>query len=84
MSKKQEPKEGERKREQKIVYIDDGSTVADMSGTRRGNGQRKKSTAREKVRTYFSVVKRMILPMLCTLLAFTVVFLIVLAAAGRL
>lgn len=78
-----EEREPEQKKEQKIVYIDDGSTIADMSGTRRGT-PRKKSTAREKIRTYFSVVRHMLLPMFCTLLAFGIIFVIILAATGRL
>lgn len=74
-----------KKKEQKIIYIDDGSTVADMRGTYGKKGPPKpRSTFREKARTYFSVVKKMILPLLATLLAFTVVYLIVLALAGRL
>ena len=85
-SRKEEaaPEEGTPKKEQKIVYIDDGSQIADMSGTRRrGKAERQKSTAREKIRTYFSVVKRMLIPMVCTLLAFTLVLIILLAVTGN-
>ncbi len=71
-------------KEQKIVYIDDGSQIADMSATRRhGRAERQKSTAREKIRTYFSVVKHMLIPMFCTLLAFTLVLIILLAVTGN-
>lgn len=78
MKKKKEKKE-------KIVYIDDGSTVADMSNTRRGKKvEKQKSTFKEKARTYFAVVKKMILPMLATLLALTIGYLVILAMAGRL
>lgn len=82
--KREEEASGEEpKKEQKIVYIDDGSTIADMSGTRRhGNAPRQKSTAREKARTYFAVVKRMLLPLLCTVVAFALVFVILLAITG--
>ena len=45
-----------KKKEQKIVYIDDGSTVADMSGTRKGP-PRRKSTMKEKWKTYITTVK---------------------------
>lgn len=77
--------EGTPKKEQKIVYIDDGSQIADMSATRRhGKTERQKSTAREKVRTYFAVVKRMLIPMFCTLFAFALVFVILLAITGNL
>ena len=73
-----------RKKEEKIIYIDDGSTIADMSGTHKGKAPRQKSTAREKARTYFTVVKKMILPLICTLLAFSVVFVVLLAITGKL
>ncbi len=80
---RQENKEKKEKK-QKIVYIDDGSTVADMSGTfKKKRPPRQKSTAKEKMRTYFSVVKKMILPMLCTLLAFTLVYFLFVAIVGH-
>ena len=77
--------EKEKQKKEKIIYIDDNSTVADMSNTRREKkGQKKQSTFREKARTYFTVVKKMIFPMLVTLLALTIAYLVVLAVAGRL
>ena len=49
----------EKQKKEKIIYIDDNSTVADMSNTRREKkGQKKQSTFREKARTYFTVVKK--------------------------
>ena len=75
----------EKQKKEKIIYIDDNSTVADMSNTRREKkGQKKQSTFREKARTYVTVVKKMIFPMLVTLLALTIAYLVVLAVAGRL
>ena len=75
----------EKQKKEKIIYIDDNSTVADMSNTRREKkGQKKQSTFREKARTYFTVVKKMIFPMLVTLLALTIAYMVVLAVAGRL
>ncbi len=75
----------EKQKKEKIIYIDDNSTVADMSNTRREKKEQKKqSTFREKARTYFTVVKKMIFPMLVTLLALTIAYLVVLAVAGRL
>ena len=70
MSKKKNKKKSEK---QKITYIDDNSTIVDMSGTK---NQPKRST-------YFSTVKKMVLPMLATLLAFTVVYIIFMFAAGK-
>ncbi len=71
-----------KKKEQKIVYIDDGSTVADMSGTRKGP-PRRKSTMKEKWKTYITTVKHMILPLLITLLAMTMVFIILMLVTGK-
>ena len=86
MSKKKDvPKEEgqEKKVEQKIVYIDDNSTIADMSGVRGKRNDKPKSTGREKVQTFFAVMKKMVLPMLVTLLAFTVGYVILLAITGK-
>ena len=78
--KKKAPKE-------KIIYYDDGSTVADMSNVR-APGERKKeknsaprSTARDKWNTYWAVVKKMVLPMLIALAVISVVFIILMAVA---
>ena len=76
--KKKTPKE-------KVVYYDDGSTIADMSNVRAPGERRKdnknpppRSTAKEKWHTYWSTVKKMVGPMLIVLAAMTVVFLIIL------
>ena len=86
MAKKKDlPKEEgqEKKVEQKIVYIDDNSTVADMSGIRGRHSDKPKTTGREKVRTFFNVMKKMVLPMLATLLVFTIGYIILLAITGK-
>lgn len=87
--KKKEPAGGkkpadEKKKEQKIVYIDDGSTVADMDGTYPRGKPRQRSTFKEKFKTYITVVKNLLPYLLITLLAFTLVYLVVLAIAGKL
>ena len=79
MSKKKNKKKSEK---QKITYIDDNSTIVDMCGTK-NQPKRSKATFKEKARTYFSTVKKMVLPMLATLLAFTVVYIIFMFAAGK-
>ena len=89
MSKKSEQSEQEKpqkERKVKVVYYDDGSTVVDMSGTRKGKNlpPKQKSTFRQKARTFFTVMRNMVTPMLITLAAFTIVYILVLAAAGRL
>ena len=76
-----------RKKKEKVIYVDDGSTIADMSATRRRtmapmlsgeDGRRAPRTRAGRIlRTYFSAVRSMIGPMLITLGALTVVFLLV-------
>lgn len=77
-----------RKKKEKIKYIDDGRTIADMSGTSRSNpllgnsslssprGKRRAS-AKEAWRTYWAAVKTMFLPMLVVMMIITAAFLIV-------
>lgn len=67
-----------KKKEQKVIYIDDGSTVADMSGTyKKGKAPVGKGSLRDQAKTFFGVMKKMILPMLITLLALALVYLFV-------
>lgn len=78
MSKKQ------KKKREKITYVDDGRTVADMSFTRGADGGSSReskapapaSSWKEKLRTYFESVKVMILPMLITMALIGVAFLL--------
>lgn len=76
------------KKKEKIKYIDDGRTIADMSGTSRANpllgnsslssprGKRRAST-REVWQTYWAAVKTMFFPMLVVMMIITAAFLIV-------
>lgn len=86
--KKQQEQENQsvekKERKVKVVYYDDGSTVVDMSGTRKGRIKPQKATAREKARTFFAVMKKMVLPLLCTLAAFTLLYIFLLAVTGNL
>ena len=71
-----------KKEKKKIVYIDDGSSIADMSGTRGkpkmpGNTIRPNSTMREKWQTYTDAVKMMFLPMLAVLGMLAIAFILV-------
>ena len=67
---------------EKVVYYDDNSTIADMSNVtapgerRRDNAPKQRSTAKEKWKTYWTAVKKMIGPMLIVLAVMTVIFLI--------
>ena len=79
---KTDKKAEKKERKVKVVYYDDGSTVADMSRTRREGKQ--KSTFREKMQTFFAVMKKMVLPMLCTIAAFGLIYLFLLFFTGRL
>lgn len=72
-----------KKKKEKIIYIDDGSTVADMSGTSKSNPilgtpasrkGKKRSTARQQWNTYTSAARQMLLPMLVVMGIITVAF----------
>ena len=81
-----------KKKKEKIVYIDDGSTVADMSGVRRrpmapmlpgADGRREpRSRAGKILQTYFAAVRSMIGPMLVVLGGVTVIFFIIWVILG--
>ena len=74
-------KANNKKKKSKKVYIDDGSTIADMSNLRaqglRGSGTRRRASFREQFRTYISAVKLMFLPMLAVLGIIALAFLLV-------
>lgn len=80
----------QKKKKEKIVYIDDGSTIADMSGVKRkplirpessmyGGKQRREPTTRAGRiwQTYKAAVRAMIGPMLITLGGVSVIFFII-------
>ena len=80
--KKKTPKE-------KVVYYDDGSTVVDMSNVtapgerRRDKNPAPRSTFKEKWKTYWSAVRKMVGPMLIVLAIMTVGFLILYFVVAR-
>ena len=81
----EEAQDGQPKEKKvKVIYYDDGSTVADMSGTRKQKTPRQRATFKEQARTFLAVMKKMVIPMLATLAALTIVYIIILAAAGKL
>lgn len=65
-------------KKEKITYIDDGRTLADMSALPGGSRLRKHSTTRFKDawHTYWNAVKMMFLPMLAVIGALTIIYLI--------
>ena len=70
----------DKKKKEKTVYIDDGSTISDMSSLRGGAYRRDSSfgrpTFRDCFRTYMNAVKMMLLPMLITIGVIALAFLI--------
>lgn len=72
--------EKNKKKKEKITYIDDGRTLADMSGVPGSrlnkDAWKSNSTAKEKWETYWNAVKRMLLPMLATIGALVVIYFI--------
>ncbi len=76
----------EKKKKEKIIYYDDGSTVSDMSEVKggivdktrpkEGGKKRVNSTFGEKMRTYFTTVKMMLVPMFVVLFILALLFLI--------
>ena len=69
-----------KKKKEKITYIDDGRTLADMSGVSGGMRWTRKGTTssvKDILRTYFSAVGMMIKPMLVVIGFLCAAFLIV-------
>ena len=66
------------KKKEKITYIDDGRTIADMSALPGGHRSRPAWTPRaslkEQWQTYWSAVKMLFLPMLCVVGAMALVY----------
>lgn len=85
-------KEKKKQKKEKVVYIDDGSTIADMSyvnakGEKRAPTQKRPkqpSTASDRWHTYVTAVKMMFKPMLVVLGAMTIIYLLFLLMAGKL
>ena len=76
----------EKAKKENIVYVDDGSTIVDMSGT---IGASKKpqdtpkdpmtgapigNSAKDKIRTYFQAVRQNLAPMFVVILGICVIF----------
>lgn len=58
-----------KQKKAKVRYIDDGRSLADMSGIRGGDRRHysSKGTLRDQARTYWNAVKLMFIPMLVTI-----------------
>ena len=74
-------KKNKRNKKQKTVYVDDGSSIADMSSVggkkKTQNTPRPHATLREQWQTYTDAVKLMFLPMLAVLGMLAIAFLLV-------
>lgn len=72
-----------KKKKEKITYIDDGRTIADMSGVKSGprlggrNPYRPRPKAKEVWKTYWNAVKMMFTPMLVVIVALGVIYMII-------
>ena len=70
-----------KKKKEKIHYIDDGRTIADMSGISSGprlssNPYRPSPRFRDVWNTYWSAVKMMFTPMMVVIVALGVIYMI--------
>ena len=73
-----------KKKKQKTIYIDDGRSLADMSGVRGGFRRSGRSlgngTFKDQAKTYFAACRMMFIPMLVVIaiisLAFAIVYLL--------
>ena len=79
-----------KKKKEKITYVDDGHTIADMSASGRGASADKRhghtvsprllpgrhSTMKEQAQTYFAAVRMMFFPMLVVIGILTLAFLV--------
>lgn len=66
----------DKKKKEKVTYVDDGRTICDMSSLGSGNNSLHvgKGTWRDRTRTYFAAVKQMIIPMFVTIGIICLVF----------
>lgn len=71
-----------KKDKEKVVYYDDGSTIANMDGVKqksiipKTDNNRPKSTGREKLKTFFEAFKMMLIPTGVALLVLLILYLI--------
>ena len=69
-----------KKQKEKIIYIDDGRTIADMSGIQSSMGIHNRTpgvpraSLKEQWKTYWTAVKLMVKPMLVVVGGLTLIF----------
>ena len=69
------------KKKEKVKYIDDGRTLADMSGVKSGprlssNPYRPPLKFKEVMKTYFAAVKMMFVPMLVVIVGLGIAYMV--------
>ncbi len=65
------------KKKKKVTYIDDGSTIADMSALGGGRTGGPRGTLKEQKNTFFRAMRMMFIPMLVAMGLISVAYLIV-------
>ena len=71
-----------KKKKEKVVYVDDGRTIADMSSVRSGRITHRKgfgqgsASFKDVWNTYWAAVKMMFMPMLVVILGLIIVYLV--------
>ena len=74
---------GQKKKKEKIIYYDDGRTVADMSNVQAGprlkSSWRPKSERKQIAKTFFGAMKKMFVPMLVVMTAICIIYMILYA-----
>lgn len=69
---------GIRKKKEKVIYVDDGRSLADMSGVTSpglsGNSARYRASFKEQWQTYWSAVKMTVKPMLLVIAALCIAY----------
>lgn len=74
---------GMRKKKEKVTYIDDGRTIADMSGVSGGTGFSKRNPyqpragIKEQFQTFWNAMKMMLLPTLAFAGGLVLIFLLI-------
>ncbi len=70
-----------KKKKEKTIWVDDGRSLADLSGIDHPRLTRSKympgASAKEKWATYWNAVKMMFVPMLITMTAIGVIYLVI-------
>ena len=78
-----------KKKKEKIIYYDDGSTISDMSNvTQNGKKEptrapKKISTFGEKLKTYWEAVKMLVIPMCVALIVVAFLYFVMMFLGGN-